>query len=334
MISTSAFDASFRCGSRQSVAGSLNNPYAIRIGTQPISYLQFDSLISELFNGLAIGPVSPQNQNHNFMNGTTEVSCAVKVGGGYSTNSACRLHVCVGNNCETQQTFSVVNSGDILCTNQSTAVYNIGCNPEAPDTVRNECIQWFRDAVATGSKNVGNGVEFDVDFTFNNTTPTKVKCTKYAAGKAPDGLNLSDNVVCRATLNNGENYQIYTADTGGAANALQTTARTVELDREAPTMGDIKYYTDDSLSTEISPSVWYNKPIVAVAVCSDKPLTESTLCACAQTVDPSTTDAAFWSVGSPDNVIGADLMRYTRTITSNLTGTQTVRIVDMAGNQS
>lgn len=125
MISSSAFDASFRCGSRQSVAGSLNNPYALRVGTQPISYLPFDALISEFFNGLAIGPVSPQSQSHNFMNGTTEVSCAVKVGGGYSTNSACRLHVCAGSNCVTQQTFSIVHSDEILCTNQSTGVYNI-----------------------------------------------------------------------------------------------------------------------------------------------------------------------------------------------------------------
>ena len=81
MISSSAFEASFRCGSRQPVAGSVSNPYMFQIGTQPISYLQFDSLISELFNGLLIGPVSTQTQNYSFTSSTTDVSCATKVGG-------------------------------------------------------------------------------------------------------------------------------------------------------------------------------------------------------------------------------------------------------------
>lgn len=66
MTSASAFDASFRCGSRKPVLGAVTNPYMFRVGTQPISYLAFDALISELFNGLTIGPVSTQTQNYNF----------------------------------------------------------------------------------------------------------------------------------------------------------------------------------------------------------------------------------------------------------------------------
>lgn len=54
MISNNAFDASFRCGSRKPVLGTVTNPYMFRVGTQAASYLSFDALISELFNGLTI----------------------------------------------------------------------------------------------------------------------------------------------------------------------------------------------------------------------------------------------------------------------------------------
>jgi hypothetical protein len=334
MTSTFAFDASFRCGSRKPIVGTITNPYMFRIGTQPISYLSFDSLISELFNGLTIGPVSTQTQNYNFNTGTTDVTCATKVGGGYSTNNACRLTACAGGNCNTPQTFSVVHSDDLTCTTEDTSNYNIGCNPAAPDSVRNQCIQWFRDAITAGSRNVTNGVEFDVSFVFNADAPTNVKCIKYVAGQMPGGLNLSDNVVCSAPLNNGERYQIYAADTNGRIDALQTTAKTVERDRENPTISEIKYYTDDTLTTEVPTTNWYNKPVLALAVCSDTPLNEATSCACSKTVDPATTDAAFWSVGVPNSLIGADLMRYVRTITESTTGAQKVLVTDTAGNKS
>ena len=150
----------------------------------------------------------------------------------------------------------------------------------------------------------------------------------------PGGLNLSDNVVCRATLKNGEKYQIYAADTNGRIDALQTTAKTVERDREAPTMAEIKYYTDETLTTEVPSTNWYNKPVIVLAVCSDTPLNESTSCACARTVDPITTDADTWSVGVPNSLIGADLMRYTRTIAESTSGIQKVQVVDTAGNKS
>lgn len=233
------------------------------------------------------------------------------------------------------QTFSVVHSDDLICTTEETSKYNIGCNPAAPDSVRNQCIQWFRDAVNAGSRTVPNGVEFNVSFVFNGDAPTNVKCIKYVAGQMPGGLNLSDNVVCSADLKNGERYQIYAADTNGRIDALQTTAKTVERDSEKPSMADIKYYTDESLTTEVLPTNWYNKPVIALAVCSDTPLNEATSCACAQRVDAAnTTDADAWSLGVPNSLIGADLMRYTRTITETLTGTQKVQVIDTAGNTS
>lgn len=79
MIRENSFQASFRCGSRLSVEGNINNPYMFQVQGSPIAYLQFDALISELFNGLAIGPVSTQTQNYSFDAGTKAVSCAVKV---------------------------------------------------------------------------------------------------------------------------------------------------------------------------------------------------------------------------------------------------------------
>jgi hypothetical protein len=54
MTSNTAFDASFRCGSRTPMNMSLTNPYMFRVGTNPFVFLQYDALISELFNGIAI----------------------------------------------------------------------------------------------------------------------------------------------------------------------------------------------------------------------------------------------------------------------------------------
>lgn len=101
----------------------------------------------------------------------------------------------------------------------------------------------------------------------------------------PGGLNLSDNVVCTATLNNGEQLQIYAADTTGTYSSLQTTMRTVELDKEDPTIAEVKYYTNDSLTTEVSNEYYYNKPVIALAVCTDTPANESVACACSRIVD-------------------------------------------------
>jgi len=144
----------------------------------------------------------------------------------------------------------------------------------------------------------------------------------------PGGMNLADNVVCTATLKNGQRYELYSAD----GNAIQSTAKTLGLDTEPPTLAPIKYYTDESLTTEVTPGTWYNKPVVALAVCNDTPLNESGDCACSPTVHPNTTDASLWSRGIPNNLLGADVMRYTRTITDTLAGVPTIQITDTAGN--
>jgi len=338
MTSTTAFDASFRCGSRQPMNTSLTNPYMFRVGTTPFAFLQFDSLISELFNGLTIGPVSLQTQNYNFNATTSDVSCAVKVGGGYSTNNSCQLRACSGANCNVPQTFSVIHSGDLTCTSTPTDTYKIGCNPEAPEAVLNACIAWFQSAITKNSTTVPNGQSFRVGFIFTSEPAVQIDCIKYAAGKMPGGLNLADNVICDATLNNGEKYEIYAADinTNTKIESLQTTSKTVEFDNEAPTMTEVKYYTDSSLTTEVQGTSWQNKPVIALAVCSDTPLNEAKACACSPTVDQnpnSTTTPELWSPGIPNNIIGADLMRYTRTISSTLTGSQSVGIIDKAGNK-
>ena len=163
-----------------------------------------------------------------------------------------------------------------------------------------------------------------------NSTPTTIQCIQYGAGQMPGGMNLADNVVCQALLKNGQRYEIFSAD----GNAIQSTAKTLGLDVEPPTLAPIKYYTDESFTTEITPGTWYNKPVVALAVCNDTPLNEAGDCACSPTVHPSTTDASLWTQGIPNNLLGADVMRYTRTITDTLSGPQNIQITDTAGNIS
>jgi hypothetical protein len=328
IISVNNFDASFRCGSRAPLP-STTNPYSIRVGTQSSIFLQSDALISELFADLWIGPVSTQTQSYPFYGGTIPVTCAVKVGWGYSTNTSCSLNACTGANCEVPQTYSLITSGDQTCTNSPESTYSLGCNPDAPDIVRNQCIQKFREAIAANGASVPDGTAFDVTLDFDGV-PSTIQCIQYAAGKMPGGMNLTDNVVCQKTLKNGERYQIYSAD----ANQLQSSAKTMTLDTAAPTLTSIKYYTDDTLATEVPTTAWYNKPVIAVAVCSDTPRNEAIDCACLPTVDPSTTDASEWSPGIPNNFVGADLMLYTRMLREPLSGTNTIRIADKAGNQS
>lgn len=80
LSSDSAFDASFRCGSRNPTTPlTETKAYRLQIGTTDPAWLLYDQNISDLFNGLAIGPVSTQTQNYSFTSGT-DVSCAVKVG--------------------------------------------------------------------------------------------------------------------------------------------------------------------------------------------------------------------------------------------------------------
>ncbi len=294
--------------------------------------------MTSFFTDFGIGPISTQTQPYDFSAGSTPVSCAVFIGDGYSTNNYCRLDACVGDNCNVPKAFSVVHSGDKVCTTAPTDTYNIGCNPDAPEDIRNECVEMFQAAITEKSNTVSDGIAFKVNFFFNNTTPTEVECVKYGAGKMPQGLNLYDNVSCTALLNNGEYYDIYAADTGGSPiNSLQTKARTIERDNEEPTMEPLKYYTDNSLTTEVTAGTWYNKPVVAVVVCNDTPRGESAACSCApRVVTTPASEGAEWSVGIPHGSldIGADLLRYTRAINATLPASQSIGVIDTAGNTS
>ena len=177
MSSPSAFDASFRCGSRQAVNNVIDTKaYRLQVGTGDAAYLAFDRNISDLFGGLAIGPVSTQTQNYNFSTGAL-VSCATKVGDGYSTNNACHITTCVGGNCANPQTFIIVPSDEITCTNQDSISYDVGCNPSSPDY--NACLQFLYEGTGangntTYTRNVKikvNGVEQDRYFTCKTETP-------------------------------------------------------------------------------------------------------------------------------------------------------------------
>lgn len=85
--------ASFRCGSRLPSTG-VDRPYHLRVGTN-LAELTYDGSMAAFFNELAIGPVSTQTNAYKFETGSTNVSCSVKVGSGYSTNKSCQLRTCV-----------------------------------------------------------------------------------------------------------------------------------------------------------------------------------------------------------------------------------------------
>jgi len=152
MTSTSSFDASFRCGARRPGSSTVTNPFVLRVGTIAPAYLQFDATATAFFAGIGtgIGGISTQTQPYTFSTSSTPVSCAVRVGDGYSTNSFCRLNTCVGGACDVPQAFSVVHSDDSVCTSESTGEYKIGCNPDAPQAVLTECVEWLQDAVEKG----------------------------------------------------------------------------------------------------------------------------------------------------------------------------------------
>lgn len=293
MTSTDTFDASFRCGSRQA-SGGITNPYILRFGTQHFA-LQYDTIMSSLFNGLTIGPVSMQTTpNYSIPAGTTDVSCAVKVGTGYSTNNSCSIHACSGSNCSTPQTFVVVHSGNIVCTTNDEDDYNIGCNPDAPEAVRKSCTDWFQ-SIFNKPENVGK-TSFSMPFIINNIDRT-INCEKYAAGTMPGGLNMYDNYVCTTKLPNGQTVDLLSGD-----RSLQTTAYTVRKDRDNPEISEVSYYVDAAHTAVVDPHRWQNKPVYAEVTCSDSPRDESLSCACANTVDPSSTGGSdAWSQGILDD---------------------------------
>ena len=149
MSSTTAFDASFRCGSRNAATVGDNKAYRIQVGTGTPAFLTYDKSISDLFYGISIGPVSTQTQNYNFSS-TTDVTCDVKVGDGYSTNASCQLTGCVGSQCANPETFIVVPSEENTCTNSATVKYDVGCNPSSENYL--SCLQLLYEDSNPGSK--------------------------------------------------------------------------------------------------------------------------------------------------------------------------------------
>ena len=200
-------------------------PFRIQYADNNFVPLGFATVIDpNLSSSIGLNRLSGQNE-YTFGLGHTSVTCAVRVGDGYSTNTSCQKNACVGAHCSTPQTFSVVHSDNLTCTTKDTAVYKIGCNPDAPQTNRTECVNWLKQMANSASS-------FKAPFIFNGTLYGQISCQKYLPNDpALGGVNMYDNVVCRAELNNGQQYTILAADTGGNALAsLQTTTYTVKKD--------------------------------------------------------------------------------------------------------
>ncbi len=56
------------------------DPYEFRLGTPDSLVLPYDSIISDFFNSLLIGPVSIQTPSYDLTGKKFDVSCATKVG--------------------------------------------------------------------------------------------------------------------------------------------------------------------------------------------------------------------------------------------------------------
>lgn len=310
------FTARFQCVSRLSGPAATVDPFSIQYSTNPRIFLGYDPdyLLGSLFPALAYR-VSASN-SYAFGPGNTPVTCAVKVGGGYSTNASCQKTACVGGNCSTPQTFSVIHSDNLTCTTEAASEYKIGCNPDAPQTTREECATWFRTAIAAQS--TPNGQPFTINFNFDGTN-TPVQCIRYDAGGMPGGLNLYENVACTQTLNNNEQYTIFAADTGGSPIAsLQTTAHTVKKDIADPQILPLQLFLNSTMTLAV-PDItrWYNAPLTARVYCVDQPgPSDGSTCACAPQMK---SEPGLWSQGIPDVNIGPDRMSYTRTISSSAT---------------
>jgi hypothetical protein len=305
MMDDNPFEASFRCGSRQDMS-SQNFLYRITIGTQSPAYLQSDPL-----SILGIGYISTQTQKYTFT-GPTDITCAVKVGDGYSTNNSCKIRTCVGTDCSTPQTFVVTPSANKMCTNQNTVTYDIGCNDSSTDYVR--CVDWFSSAG---------------DHTLKvNGTVQNLVCTS----TRPAGA-LSDVKTCTISLpSGGVPVTLFSGD----ANSFQTTIYSLTKDTQAPT-GTLEYYTNYSAGTKLDPTqypLWQKQPITAVITCTDLPgASDGSNCACAPTLQGDTD--GLWSLGqrSTNTSIGPDVMAYSRIFYSGTMSPYAVIVRDTAGNQ-
>ena len=328
MTSTTPFNASFRCSSRLPDTNT-TSPYLFRFGLQAPINLDYDTTMSSFLQTMQIGSLSQQTSSYNLPTGTTDISCAAHVGEGYSTNSSCRVSACVGDTCNTPQTFLVINSGNEVCSPNDQSSYTIGCNPAAPQSVRDACVAWFQNAFNTRSDTITN--TFTTHFTFDGSN-TLINCTKYPPGVLPGGINLVSNYMCTTTLQNGKVIQIYAADSNGPINSLQTTATTVKKDGIPPTI-DSTSFQNAQTGVSIDTQRWQKTPVTMQVICHDTPLDDGSACACATTVDPASSNNVDWSAGTPDGTFGPDVMRYTRVIAASAFG-QNVDVRDTAANAS
>jgi len=292
------FSASSRCVSR-TLDTTTAQPFRLFYNSETPIPLAYDSV----FALLDIVGVSVPNFR-SFTAGNTDIRCAVKVGGGYSTNNACLKTACVGGTCSLPQTFSVVNSANHTCTTEDKSIYDIGCNPLADQTTKDTCAKWFSDAFAARPLSVNT---FTTHFTFGGAH-TPIVCTKYPPGGLPGGLNMYANFVCKALLPNGEEVEIYGAEESGTPiKALQTTAYTTAKDNQVPNIRDIEYYSSESISASSrisTPTRWQKTNVTAVVTCTDAPgVSDGDTCACAPAVDTSSTTPDLWSPGIPDATV-------------------------------
>lgn len=159
-------------------------------------------------------------------------------------------------------------------------------------------------------------------------------CNKYGPNDpALGGVNMQANIVCRATLNNGQQYTILAADAGGSpVNSLQTTTYTVKKDSTNPDLLPLELYLNPTLTLQVTDfDRWYNVPLTLVARCNDKPgISDGDECACAS---ETLSESVLWSPGVPHGQLGPDIMYYTRTISAS-TNNISVQVKDTAGNPS
>ena len=294
------FSATTRCVSRIPET-TVVQPFKLFYQSESGIPLDYDSVFAQL---QIVGLSLPNTRS--FTSGTTDIRCAVKVGGGYSTNNACLRTACVGGTCAAPQTFSVVNSGNYTCTTDPESEYDIGCNPLADNSTKIRCAEWFRDAFEKRLNPATN--TFNAIFTFGGGN-TPISCRKYPEGTMPGGMNMYANYVCTTLLRNGEEVTVigYEDNLQDGTSPLQTTAYTTKKDNEKPAITPIAYYSSASLSPSsliTNTNQWQKGSVTAVVTCTDAPgVSDGDTCACAPSVDPTTTHADLWSSGSPDGIV-------------------------------
>ena len=79
MTSSTAFSASFRCGSRSAIPTGTTDPYNLRINST-LSNLIDDPIFFGIFADTGLGGISTQTGPTDFFTNNTPVECAVKVG--------------------------------------------------------------------------------------------------------------------------------------------------------------------------------------------------------------------------------------------------------------